>query len=631
MRNYLQKFPIKPFLFALSITILTIVVVSIGTNFFLLKSKSRIERQVSEPISQRISIGSIRYLPLNCIILKNVSIIEDNPLGEDQLISIEKIKLAFSLGKLISKRDFIITSIRFSKPRADYSACVHFLKENIEQIIALIISLSREECINLALKGGVLSLPRKDNLTNFIIIDSSFKIKNGLITSVGCVGVESFSSRDIASVSIKSEAEALSYKLRAIFTKEALTVKNLEFKWADFRAKLWGKLENSYLKLYGFSSLKSPLEDYRQQNFAFNIIERARNRLDKRRTYNRIIRALPTSVYIFDIDCSIKFAFPRIQIDNVSFSLNNMPFRLRADVHLCEPPLINLTASTQKIKTTFKDLSFYFTEEEHFWISFGEAALSYAVGNDFSRVFFKDFNALFDLSDKNFKFVKIDSTIYDGLLKGEGHLDISRVPLRCVLNLELKDVSADKLDSLLIYFPDVYGKSKGHIQYRGYPDSNLTGAIFIEEGYLEDVEFFGWLAGFLGIPSLKKVNFDKLSISFLVNDKVAMLDKISLESEDVSLNGYFSLYENDLVASRLSLALSRSLLVTSPKLKSLLALLEEDFSSLNFDFQLSGLMQAMNFKWLESDFKRKLRDSIPEFVQKGMEEKVEAVIESISE
>lgn len=618
MKNYLHKFSIKPFFFTLGITILIVVIVSFAANYFLLKSKSKIEDWLSEPFTQRISVERLKYFPPNRIILTNISIIEDSLQGKDQPISIKKIKLIFSLGRLISKRDFVFTNIYFSNPRASYFACTRFLKENIDEIISLIISLSQEEPINLAVKGGVLSLPRKDNRINYVIFDTSLKIKDELITSRGSLRMERFS-------------EPLNYKFAAILTKEKLTIKSLEFKWADFRAKLWGKLENSYLRLNGFSSLKSPFEDYRQQSFAFNIIERVRNRLHKRPTYNRIIKALPSSLYIFDIDCSIKFALPRIQIDNISFSLNNMPFRLRADVLLSDPPWINLTASTQKIKTTFKDLSFYFTEEEYFRMSFGEAALSYAVGNDFSRLFFKDFNALFDLRDKNFKFVKIDSIIYDGLLKGEGYLDLSQVPLRCVLNLELKDVGADKLDSLLIYFPNAYGKSEGQIHYRSYPDSNLTGVISIDKGYLEDVEFFGWLADFFGIPSLERIDFDKLSISFLVNDKAATLDKISLESKDINLNGYFSLYENDLVSSRLSLSLSRGLLETSPKLKSLLALMEEDFSSLNFDFQLSGLMQAMNFKWLESDFKRKLRDSIPEFVQKGMEEKVEGIIESISE
>ena len=618
MKNYLHKFSIKPFFFTLGITILIVVIVSFAANYFLLKSKSKFEDWLSESFSQRISVERLKYFPPNRIILTNISIIEDSPQGKDQPISIKKIKLAFSLGRLISKRDFVFTNIYFSNPRASYFACTRFLKENIDEIISLIISLSQEEPINLAVKGGVLSLPRKDDLINYVIFDTSLKIKDGLITSRGSLGVESFS-------------EPLSYKFAAILRKEKLTIKSLEFKWADFRAKLWGELENSYLRLNGFSSLKSPFEDYRQQSFAFNIIERVRNLLHKRGDYNRIKRVLPSSLYIFDIDCSIKFALPRIQIDNISFSLNNMPFRLRADILLSEPPLTNLTVSAQKIKTTFKNLAFCFIEQEHFRMSFEEAALSYAVGSDFSRVFFKDFNALFDLRDKNFKFIKIDSIIYDGLLKGAGHIDLSQVPLRCVLNLELKDVGADKLDSLLIYFPSAYGKSEGQIHYRSYPDSNLTGTIFINKGYLEDVEFFGWLADFFGIPSLERIDFDKLSISFLVNDKAATLDKISLESEDLTLNGYFSIYENDLVSSRLSLSLSRGLLETSPKLKSLLALLEEDFSYLSFDFQLSGLMQAMNFKWLDSDFKRKLRESIPGFVQKGMEEKVEGIIESISE
>jgi len=58
--------------------------------------------------------------------------------------------------------------------------------------------------------------------------------------------------------------------------------------------------------------------------------------------------------------------------------------------------------------------------------------------------------------------------------------------------------------------------------------------------------------------------------------------------------------------------------------------LGDELDYLEFDFQLSGLKDAVNFKWLESEFKARLRESIPGFIERGLERKVEDVIRSFS-
>ena len=94
--------------------------------------------------------------------------------------------------------------------------------------------------------------------------------------------------------------------------------------------------------------------------------------------------------------------------------------------------------------------------------------------------------------------------------------------------------------------------------------------------------------------------------------------------------GYYRLQENDLVSSKVSLELERNLLKSSAKFRPLLKLLGKDASNLKFDFQLSGTTNSLNFRWLESDFKQRLRDSIPDFIERQIEKKVEEILEPIS-
>jgi len=71
------------------------------------------------------------------------------------------------------------------------------------------------------------------------------------------------------------------------------------------------------------------------------------------------------------------------------------------------------------------------------------------------------------------------------------------------------------------------------------------------------------------------------------------------------------------------------LIGTSSKFKPLLKLLATDTAPLDFNFQLSGFLDRMNFKWLDSDFKKKLEKRLSPRIKRKIEKQIEEVIESI--
>jgi hypothetical protein len=78
------------------------------------------------------------------------------------------------------------------------------------------------------------------------------------------------------------------------------------------------------------------------------------------------------------------------------------------------------------------------------------------------------------------------------------------------------------------------------------------------------------------------------------------------------------------------LTLSDKLLDSSPKFQRLLRLIGSDLSTVSFDFQMSGLYENMNFKWLDSEFKNGLKKLLPQGMEQKIEAEIESVIESIS-
>lgn len=264
-------------------------------------------------------------------------------------------------------------------------------------------------------------------------------------------------------------------------------------------------------------------------------------------------------------------------------------------------------------------------------MSFEEAAVDYASGNNLYNIFLKDYSCFLNFENNLIRFVDINSGIYDGLLKGEGSIRTNRTPFRASFDINIAGASADKFHNLLPYCAKIYGNlATSQIKYRNYPGLNLTGELVIKDGYLNDIIFFNWLENLLAVPLLSRINFEKLSAKFTIDEEHTSLEGISLESENVGFEEYFTLYENNLVSSKLSLSISKNLLVKSLKLQRLFNYLAKDVSFLRFNFQLSGFFQTMNFKWLESDFKQELQGLLPHQLEQRMESEVEKIIQSIS-
>lgn len=609
--GYLQKYLFKPVFLVFVAVILVTLIISISLE----ASKGKIELLLNKYLGLRLSVGRIYYLPLNFIILKDVSI--HGASLSSQPLFVKKATLAFSVRELISKRSFTVTKIYLNGPKVISSSSTSFLERDIEEIIIGAIDfLASRRSLKLEIKNGLLVSPREENLTTRIAINSTSKLEAGSLSSSGSIGLE---------------GPSLDYSFKGHLIKEGITIENLEFRRANFYTKFWGELERNVLRLNGYS-LRSP-------EAPVTIIDRFKRGLRyRRKPVAKIIKPTMVGLDFFDLDCVIKLVPQRIQIENLSFFLNKNFVKAKGyleegkfsgKVSFCFLRMMKGKMSQVKIEADFKNLAFYSARDQRLKMSSEELALTLADGANFPKIFLENFNALFDLKDERVKIVKFNSMIYDGILEGEWMVEVSQTRFRCPFNLMIKDVSINRLSSLPAYFPRGYGKLASQIHYRNYPHSNLKGKLVISDGCLEELEFFKWLADFFEIPALKKVDYNELSVDFSIDGEIVNLSKISIDSEEVKLDGHFSLQENDLVFGKLSLTISKELLGTSPKFKSLARILGEDVHQISFPFQISGLFDAMNFKWLESDFRRTLQDLLPDAKKVKIEEKIGEAIEFV--
>jgi hypothetical protein len=221
--------------------------------------------------------------------------------------------------------------------------------------------------------------------------------------------------------------------------------------------------------------------------------------------------------------------------------------------------------------------------------------------------------------------VEFKSGLYDGFCQGIGYGKMRNLGIDWDFDIALGNITAVKLSSLVKQLGNIDGRLNADLHYSYHDRGILKGRISVKDGALRDFEFFKWLAESFGMESLRRIKFKSVKSDFYRDDTVYRLENINLKSFPVLMDGYYGV-EDAMVSSKMSLAISRQLLAKSPKFKPLVRLLGSQLHYFTFDFQLSGLVESMNFKWLDSEFKRRLRNKIPNFVERGIEQKVEAII-----
>jgi len=670
MRNSLPSIfrNIVYFILAVIVVISPIVVL----NIFLNKEKGAIEEFAGVSCGQNISIGKVKFLPPNNIIIQDVFFDSMLTFDNKPPLFINELQLSFSLKKLILDKKFYIAKIVINRPKIGLSDYVIF-NLDIKRIISALKKALRNKKLRIILENGVIILPFPDSSLHPIVLSATVDInEEGNISSKGSL---SFGRRGMYNSMGKSDSgfSSLGYKLKARLNRESVGIDDLEVANGGIYTKFLGKINKNTLIIGGMIAHNSIVRGYEE-----SFIDKLKN-LFYRNRYAAFDIIGPSfyALNIYDLSAKIELLKHKMAIKYVKFSLNNIPFCLKGYFSFSNKIGIDLSFSSypdirssmdnnskkidlncsatyssgkfggnivlsffknaqvnkvhHKIELKLGGLSFAFPGSNSVRIKCSKADVNYTVGNNTHTIFLKDFDSSCDISDKKIKIFDFTSRIYDGFLKGKGYLDIKRMPFRSSCIMKIDGVSAQNLRNITEYFDKIHGNLSSSLKYRNHPYSHLYGDFSIENGYLDNIMFFKWLAGFFNLPALKELHFGKLSGKFSVDDDASRLENIDLNSDNVTLKGDFSVSADDMVSSKLYLTFSGKLLDTSAKFKRLLKLLgKENARLVNFDFQLSGLFNAMNFQWLESDFKERLKELLPPMIERILERRIGKVVKSIS-
>ncbi len=639
MKKYFWKYLFRHFALTLLVIFVITVVSSALLNNYLLSAKGAIEQKLASIFTYRITTRDIYFFPPSSLTVKDICVYADDSPESATPIFIPKVKCRFSLLKFITKGELVIAQLDFDEPTIDFA----FLKAHANDIITFIQSLTQKDSLKVEINKALLSVPQKGKLPQWVIIDSVFNLdQKQRIRSWGTINLEKFIDKvSLRQASLIPTITSLSYNFQGSLINSVWTIDDLEFKSPLYLLRLWGRLEDNVLAGNGsFTFAKLP------------------------------------NLNIHDLACLLRFDFPTIDIQNLSFSLEDIPLRLKGGISFAQPMTLNLKFSSffnqspklrlenprsfdlstsgawrknkfsgrikfdflksienikpfNKIEANVEDLSFLNTRDGKTKLSLKKGVLSYLLKDIAYDVPLKDFFSFFFLENEKIQIINFSSGIYDGALDGNGFIDMAQIPIRSLFDINVRNVSANNLHDLLSYCSKIDGDLSSQIHYQNLPLPELTGKVQITNGSMDDIIFFIWVSNFLKIPSLQEINFDTLSANFTLDHNAANIENIHLKSPDINFDGYFTLHATDFVKSKLSLQISKKLVRDSSKLRPLLRYLEKESAFIDFNFQLAGLFNAMNFKWLESDFKQTLQKILPSRMEKRLEITIEEIVETI--
>lgn len=658
---------------------LAVIVCALAVNIALAVFVNRFIETANKNFFRPVTVQGVYYLPPHFILLRNFSIYDNDAAAGKAILTVPAVRLTFSLWRLAVKRRFHVLSIYCLRPAANRYEFMRFVGKNFQQILEFFKSLPLQD-IRLSLREAALK-SSKNNIRSEIEVDFTLNLKANSVGAYGSLRKNVYvpDQQDPLSPAGIIKSTPLQYTFKGSLTPSGIAVEKMELSGEDLRCEFWGETHNAVSQLKGFIFAKTIPEERTNEDDSFLKKFQSTHHALAQWGKPKIIGLPGANLSIFNIDAQIKFNYPRIEVERLNFLVNDNPVEIKGDVRLTEPVSFNvnlhskfrslekpadaglkdislsLSANSQNKKlVTNGTLHIDFSENKAgdlplenvelvfngLGLAFEEAVCKTHMDKvDFScktdanayRIILDNLDTEIPESDATPKIIKLRCRCYDGSLEGRARVALKKFTPVINSVLEVRNATANRLEGILIHFSKVYGKFNSRMRFSSFPKMVLKGGLRIQNGSLNDFEFFKWLAEVFALPSLRKVDFKDAFADFSVDESGAELRNMRLDSDTVKIGGYFKLGKGDLVSSKMSLIFGEALLRESPKFTPLLNVLQNELNVITFDFQLSGDLNRMNFKWLQSDFKDKVKKAIPNFVERNIEKNIEEFVGGIGE
>lgn len=658
-------------------------IITIAANTALMVFARDVNVRLNAAVPGYLSVKNIFYLPPNVLILRKLTLAETS--SAEPAVQAPGTVVSFSVPAIVMKRQILINHIGFSRPRlqpmplksfwAVYGDKIleylRYLPKNDFRLTIRDISWSKQP--SLPAQGPALK-----NKFDLKIRDQDLRVTGSMSQESGLRAL----IRKIWPDPKHKDDLLLRFVLDGQLQEQGFLINALTIQRENLFSRLWGYFEQNRLTLNGFTLIRTEPAGEPAQDSGQLERETTAQPLTMLQAYSGFGIDFEPDIFILDLDLRARLARSEICLERAEYTLNNTPAQLNGCLSLQEPFESDMVLTLgsgggrkkppssqpengmevviryygerqpagyshnadvdldfarggeadlalEDLKVCIKDFVIRFTAGRNLDFFAPSTKIRFAAFEEEKEVDLKNIQLAFIYRTNRYKVIQLEAPFYGGSVFGRIWLDKTVRPWSLTSVLVFKDLQAHVLEAFLPYFTKVRGHLSSRIALKNKPDWGLKGTMWITQGRLNDLEFFRWLAETFSLPSLHRVGFEELEMDFFVKPRGYGLEDIHLQSPDVDLEGHFHVGGDRFVASMISLSLSRNVLKESPRFTRILRMFEKDVPSLIFDFQLSGPLEAMNFQWLQSTFKERIQQKIPNFIERKIEREIDAILEPV--
>ncbi len=676
----MRKFPTKSVLWGAVGGLGIVVILSVIVNIALLRSKDQLAAAARSYVTEDLTIGHEVYIFPNTLVLRNVVFFEKGPAGKSRRFTIPSVVIKFSAWAFLSKREVAVSKVDFLAPTINYYYFCDFLRKNGEQIITLLMELPRVD-FRFTIKEALFDFSKETARPEYVNANLNLRLKGNTLFMKGAVRRDKYNPPDLSHPRPQRIAKgaALEYDFKGILMENGFLIDTLALQRKNIYLKLWGWFKDHQLQLNGFSFIDTyAKEEYHPINL--KMLEKVHASFRKVQRPSSGIKIDESDVYIIDMDLLADVSFKDVRIRHFNFNLNDMPVAVSGNIAFSDPITsdmaiyfypakskilrfenikevglqikgalqdqvlaafgrlhvdfdrsVNPNFPVEKVEGDLDHLKFFFDEYARSIMELGHGTGHIWIDGSAHTVEVEDLRVSLRMFENRLKLFEVDAPFYAGRLAGKVWVQPESTRNHVNAVLTLREIDASRLDDLLVHFVKAEGKLDGDVHLSTTPEFKLNGELNVFNGRLKEFEFFEWLSQTFHMPSLRVVDFTKVSSKFHADMRELKFHDIQLVSDDIGISGHFNVDKDKMVDSYLSLKFSKGLLAESSDFRPILKIFDENTPGVIFDFQLSGNQDAMNFQWLPSEHKQRIQERIPDFIERIIERNIDEMIEPSEE
>ncbi|MEW6075550.1 MAG: hypothetical protein AB1530_04495 [Candidatus Omnitrophota bacterium] len=373
---------------------------------------------------------------------------------------------------------------------------------------------------------------------------------------------------------------------------------------------------------------------------------------------------------VFDIknlNGELEFARGALKIRNANFWLNNLPLNLAFEFYaLREPKVFCMLSFPQQfiafhdpfltkleavfegkikhtmkgtlsvsgiykrknepldLKAEFRNVDFdYFNPLEKSLKADSVSLVKHGAAGD-HKLYFGEFSSIFRIGKNRFAINDIGFKGYQGRFSGKMTVDIKN---KALFNGFIKgnDIDVRELiPDLNVTSKLLSGTMETLLKFDNSENEFLKARCYVRNG-AADLDL---LASIIRLPSLTNMGFSAMHLYFTLSQELVRMRGLSLRSKDFMMDAHWD--TNGRVEGEMDIQMSSELLNQSVSFKKLLSLTKIKKPYIDFKFMLGGVPRAVRVLWLRGEFKEKIKEELPDWMERSIQKSLDQAIDELS-